>query len=514
MGKVHHKRGRVYSCSKCQVTKERSRLITHYLSEHVEPENIPYSCRACGYVTGEFKSWQNHLSLSQHMKAIRKSASLEKDPKTFLIQGSKPVAVRVSADRSDPTAHIYELTKEESCKVREKHSREGSASRKATPMQKTPESPAKPLGNDVLSLLKQNMNDQLRCELQKLLWTKDDQTELEGAVISIAEVSRSTEETKDGPVIHTESEPKSESEDSEDDDGDSSANEEEVKSSVQTPSKQSEKSPRKRSSDSEWETSQEKRFKADPKTQEAQSLPSESPRNDAQIFGEIVVDDNINDLCHDSIRDISNKSKDPDLKNIVRDCVVAISEVISTKIANQPIPLQTVLSGISNHMIDINQNLGTLIGRMGSSTEDKSVSAFRTIARHIETMKTNVFTTSEDMQRCTKGLLDAIHATNTTNQNLRTAIQSLTTQIKIGNDLIATSLNNQTKEFRKLSHNIESLQQSLHLGGSLDHTAVKEILGSENGTSKKPDGKENKHEVYFTSSYRARHQQRHSNYRY
>ena len=143
----------------------------------------------------------------------------------------------------------------------EKHSREGSASRKAMPMQKTPESPAKPLGNDVLSLLKQNMNDQLRCELQKLLWTKDDQTELEGAVISIAEVSMSTEETKDGPVIHTESEPKSESEDSEDDDGDSSANEEEVKSSVQSPSKQSEKSPRKRSSDSEWESSQEKRSK-------------------------------------------------------------------------------------------------------------------------------------------------------------------------------------------------------------------------------------------------------------
>ena len=314
------------------------------------------------------------------MKAIRKSASLEKDPKTFLIQGSKPGAVRVSADRSDPTAHIYELTKEESCKVWEKHSREGSASRKATPMQKTPESPAKPLGNDVLSLLKQNMNDQLRSELQKLLWTKDDQTELEGAVISIAEVSRSTEETKDGPVIHTESEPKSESEDSEDDDGDSSANEEEVKSSVQSPSKQSEKSLRKRSSDSEWETSQEKRSKTDPKAQEAQSLPSESPRNDAQIFGEIVVDDNMDDLCHDSIRDISNKSKDPDLKNIVRDCVVAISEVISTKIANQPIPLQTVLSGISNHMIDINQNLGTLIGRMGSSTEDKSVSAFRTIS--------------------------------------------------------------------------------------------------------------------------------------
>ena len=200
-------------------------------------------------------------------------------------------------------------------------------------------------------------------------------------------MTRSTEETKDGPVIHTESEPKSESEDSEDDDGDSSANEEEVKSSVQSPSKQSEKSLRKRSSDSEWETSQEKRSKTDPKAQEAQSLPSESPRNDAQIFGEIVVDDNMDDLCHDSIRDISNKSKDPDLKNIVRDCVVAISEVISTKIANQPIPLQTVLSGISNHMIDINQNLGTLIGRMGSSTEDKSVSAFRTIARHIETMK-------------------------------------------------------------------------------------------------------------------------------
>ena len=150
----------------------------------------------------------------------------------------------------------------------EKHSREGSASWKATPMQKPPESVAKTVGNGVFSLLKQNMNDQLRCELQKLLWTKADQTELEGAVISIAEVSRNTEDTKDGPVIYPESEPKSDSEDSEDDDGNSSANEEEVKSSVQLPAKQPEKSlPRKRSSDSEWETSQEKRPKADPKVQ-------------------------------------------------------------------------------------------------------------------------------------------------------------------------------------------------------------------------------------------------------
>ena len=90
-------------------------------------------------------------------------------------------------------------------------------------MQKPPESVDKTVGNDVFSLLKQNMNDQLRCELQKLPWTKADQAELEGAVISIAEVSRNTEDTKDGPVIYPESEPKSDSEDSEDDDGDSSA---------------------------------------------------------------------------------------------------------------------------------------------------------------------------------------------------------------------------------------------------------------------------------------------------
>ena len=184
-------------------------------------------------------------------------------------------------------------------------------------MQKPPESVAKTVGNDVFSLLKQNMNDQLRCELQKLLWTKADQAELEGAVISIAEVSRNTEDTKDGPVIYPESEPKSDSEDSEDDDGDSSAMKKSLLYSCQLNSQKSHhqergpvilsgKRPRKRGPK---QTPRFKRLKT-----KYFSLPSEGPRNEPRSSGKLITSNRgsvMNDVLYISYSIVYGIMKSP-----------------------------------------------------------------------------------------------------------------------------------------------------------------------------------------------------------
>ena len=187
------------------------------------------------------------------------------------------------------------------------------------------------------------------------------------------------------------------------------------------------------------------------------------------------------------------KAITPAVGSIVRECISAVSSAITAKVANQPLPLGAIMQGVANELAATNQNLSTLIGKMNDLCQDKNETRsvgveLRSIARNIDSMRTDVAHSSGAFERAAGDISRSLREFNTSSLQIKTALQSLTNQMSSGNDLLCKALQNQTKEYRRLSNTITGLHEDLRQGGTTCNL-TRQILGIPTQPEKPAEGK-------------------------
>ena len=187
------------------------------------------------------------------------------------------------------------------------------------------------------------------------------------------------------------------------------------------------------------------------------------------------------------------KAITPAVGSIVRECISAVSSAITAKVANQPLPLGAIMQGVANELAATNQNLSTLIGKMNDLCQDKNETRsvgveLRSIARNIDSMRTDIAHSSGAFERAAGDISRSLREFNTSSLQIKTALQSLTNQMSSGNDLLCKTLQNQTKEYRRLTNTITGLQEDLRQGGTTCNL-TRQILGIPTQPEKPAEGK-------------------------
>ena len=187
------------------------------------------------------------------------------------------------------------------------------------------------------------------------------------------------------------------------------------------------------------------------------------------------------------------KAITPAVGSIVRECISAVSSAITAKVANQPLPLGAIMQGVANELAATNQNLSTLIGKMNDLCQDKNETRsvgveLRSIARNIDSMRTDVAHSAGAFERAAGDISRSLREFNTSSLQIKTALQSLTNQMSSGNDLLCKALQNQTKEYRRLTNTITGLHEDLRQGGTTCNL-TRQILGIPTQPEKPAEGK-------------------------
>ena len=171
----------------------------------------------------------------------------------------------------------------------------------------------------------------------------------------------------------------------------------------------------------------------------------------------------------------------PMIGKVVRECVTAVSSAINAK--NHPAPVEAALSGVANQMEDTNMNLVKLtscLKQLNLDKEDKQSRVFtnevRTMARNIESIRTDFGYCCDKYVKAAQEIAVNVRENVTHNEGIKVALNSLTLQMKTRNELLARTLQAQTKEFRRLSSSIEGFQEALRQGGTTCNL-VKQIIG-------------------------------------
>ena len=257
--------------------------------------------------------------------------------------------------------------------------------------------------------------------------------------------------------------------------------------------------------------------------------PSTPEASDEDQSGCIVLDQQC-DLDDDLVKLNSHqdciKTVTPAVGKIVRECITAVSSAITAKVANQPLPLGAVMQGVSSELVVMNQSLSSLVGKMNDLCLEKSEHRgvgveLRSIARNIDTMRTDVCHSAGAHERAAGDMARSLREFNSSTIQIKTALQSLTNQLSSHNDLLCKVLQDQTKEFRRLSNSIGGLQEDLRQGGTTCNL-TRQILGipkkevPENKleeSRKSPKPSTSSYETYYTRKGRERYSGTH-HYKY
>ena len=91
----------------------------------------------------------------------------------------------------------------------------------------------------------------------------------------------------------------------------------------------------------------------------------------------------------------------------------------------------------------------------------------RSIARNIDTMRTDVCHSAGAHKRAAGDMARSIREFNSSTIQIKTALQSLYNHLPSHNDLLCKALQDQTKEFRRLSNSTGGLHEDLRQGGTM-----------------------------------------------
>ena len=59
-----------YACNQCGHVEVKSRIVVHILKKHRRKENVPYTCKPCGYLSNNLEEHHDHLKLGQHNRMV------------------------------------------------------------------------------------------------------------------------------------------------------------------------------------------------------------------------------------------------------------------------------------------------------------------------------------------------------------------------------------------------------------------------------------------------------------
>ena len=251
---------------------------------------------------------------------------------------------------------------------------------------------------------------------------------------------------------------------------------------------------------------------------------------DEEKFGCIELDQQCDDLDNDLVQLNAHqdcvKAITPAVGKVVRECITAVSSAITAKVANQPLPLGAVMQGVSSELVVVNQSLSSLVGKMNDLCLEKSEHRgvgveLRSIARNINTMRTDVCHSAGAHERAAGDMARSLREFNNSTIQIKTALQSLTNQLSSHNDLLCKVLQDQTKEFRRLSNTIGGLQEDLRQGGTTCNLTrqnlgipKKEVPENKLEESRKsPKPSTSSYETYYTRKGRERYSGTH-HYKY
>ena len=267
-----------------------------------------------------------------------------------------------------------------------------------------------------------------------------------------------------------------------------------------------------------------------PKRRKEDTHSSTPVVKDEEKFGCIELDQQCDDLDNDLVQLNAHqdcvKAITPAVGKVVRECITAVSSAITAKVANQPLPLGAVMQGVSSELVVVNQSLSSLVGKMNDLCLEKSEHRgvgveLRSIARNIDTMRTDVCHSAGAHERAAGDMARSLREFNNSTIQIKTALQSLTNQLSSHNDLLCKVLQDQTKEFRRLSNTIGGLQEDLRQGGTTCNL-TRQILGipkkevPENKleeSRKSPKPSTSSYETYYTRKGRERYSGTH-HYKY
>ena len=237
-----------------------------------------------------------------------------------------------------------------------------------------------------------------------------------------------------------------------------------------------------------------------------------------ESYPEITVDLDIDDMnlgggdntCNIPLNLSDTGNFIPLVGHIVRECITSISSAITAKVVNQPAPFAAAIKGLTNQLIETNKNMSELTATLkliAPKHEEKQTvrmnTELRTIARSVENIKTDIGYSANNLIDATNRITESTFKSNITNEGIKTALQSQNIQLKTNNDILARTLEAQTKEFRKMSKSVTDLNEDLRTGGKTTNLLRKILDMPHNDSDKKDDktvSKELKKQTEATST--------------